>query len=354
MSRMPEVASPKRVVLLAGGRSSEREVSLASGEAVRAGLIGQGHDVVAVEIAKDGRWLPVDEFKLDAIPSGEPLAISPGEGLLGADVVFPVLHGPFGEDGVIQGTLESLDVAYVGSGVAASAICLDKLVFKEVAGHAGIPQVRYVGIAANEWHGDETKRARLLDDAAALGFPSFVKPARLGSSVGISRVAERGDLASAIETALSFDPRVIVESGSDGAEIECSVLGNRQLEISQPGKLEFDTDWYDFDAKYEQGGMRLIAPAPISESLEIELATQAARVYKLVGCSGMARVDFFVESGADGDKVLVNEINTIPGFTQTSVYAKLFEVSGLPYGELLDRLLNLAIERHDEERSFKF
>lgn len=353
MSPMPN-GSAKRVVLLAGGRSSERDVSLDSGEAVRTGLIGQGHEVVAVEIAQDGRWLPVEEFGVGVAPTGDPLAIHPGEGLLGADVVFPVLHGPFGEDGVIQGTLESLDVAYVGSGVAASAICLDKLVFKEVAGHAGIPQVRYVGIAANEWHGDETKRARLLDDAAALGFPSFVKPARLGSSVGISRVAERKDLASAIEVALGFDPRVIVEAGSDGAEVEISVLGNRQLEVSQPGKLEFDADWYDFDAKYEQGGMKLVAPAPISESLELELATQAARVYKLVGCSGMARVDFFVESSEDGDKVLVNEINTIPGFTQTSVYAKLFEVSGLPYGELLDRLLDLAIERHDEERSFKF
>lgn len=351
---MPEAES-KRVVLLAGGRSSEREVSLVSGEAVAKGLHGQGHDVVRVEIGRDGRWFQVVHFGPDEMPTGEPIAITPGEGLLGADVVFPVLHGPFGEDGVIQGTLDSLEVAYVGSGVAASAICLDKLLFKEVAAQAGIPQVRYAAILASDWNSDERKHAALLEEAAALGFPSFVKPARLGSSVGISRVTDISELSSAIDGALKFDPRVIVEAGSDGDEIECSVLGNEELEVSQPGKLEFDSDWYDFDAKYEAGGMRLVAPAPISESLEIEIASMAARIFKLVGCAGMARVDFFVED-PDGDapRVLVNEINTIPGFTSTSVYAKLFEVSGLPYGDLLDKLLELAIARHREQRKFSF
>lgn len=338
-------------MLLAGGRSSERDVSLASGESVRSALVENGHDVVALEIGRDGRWFPVEAFGPEVAPVGEPVQISPGEGLVGADVVFPVLHGPFGEDGVIQGTLETLDVPYVGSGVAASAVCLDKLLFKEVAAQGGIPQVAYRAIHATEWRRDENKRAALIDDAAGLGFPVFVKPARLGSSVGISRVADREDLAQAIEAALEYDPRVIVEAGSPGEEIECSVLGNHELEVSQPGKLEFDGDWYDFEAKYEEGGMRLVAPAPVSESLEIELATQAAKVFKLVGCRGMARVDFFVE---DGEKVLVNEINTIPGFTQTSVYAKLFDASGLPYGELLDRLLDLAIDRHAEERGYSF
>jgi D-alanine-D-alanine ligase len=340
----------KRVLLLAGGRSSERDVSLASGEAVRQGLIERGHDVFAVEIARDGRWYEAVRFEAGHGPAGDPLAVTPGAGAFDADVVFPVLHGPFGEDGVIQGMLEALDVPYVGAGVAASAICLDKLLFKEVAAQAGIPQVRYVAVSASAWHGDESKRARLVDDAAALGFPSFVKPARLGSSVGISRVAERDGLESAIEEALKFDPRVIVEAGSPGDEIECSVIGNRELDVSQPGKIEFDADWYDMEAKYEAGGMRLIAPAPMPESLEIELCSMAAKVYKLVGCSGMARVDFFVE----GDKVLVNELNTIPGFTPTSVFAKLFEASGLPYGELLDKLLDFAIQRHAEERTFTF
>ncbi len=351
------MASPerKRVVLLAGGRSSEREVSLASGEAVAKGLHGQGHDVVRVEIGRDGRWFQVVRFGPEEMPTGEPIAITPGEGLLGADVVFPALHGPFGEDGVIQGTLDSLEIPYVGSGVAASAVCLDKLLFKEVAGRAGIPQVRYQAILAGDWHGDENKRARLLEETIALGFPCFVKPARLGSSVGISRVTDQSQLASAIDEALKFDPRVIVEAGSNGDEIEISVLGNHELELSQPGKLEFENDWYDFDAKYEAGGMRLIAPAPIDEALEIELASVAARVFKLAGCAGMARVDFFVEQDESGTPVvLVNEINTIPGFTSTSVYAKLFEVSGLPYGDLLERLLDLAVERFRTERGYSF
>jgi D-alanine-D-alanine ligase len=344
------MSNVKRVLLLAGGRSSERDVSLASGEAVRQGLTDRGHDVYAVEIARDGRWYETARFVTGQKYTGEALTVTPGGGAFDADVVFPVLHGPFGEDGVIQGMLEALDVPYVGAGVAASAICLDKLLFKEVAAQAGIPQVRYVAINASDWHGDETRRARLVDEAAALGFPSFVKPARLGSSVGISRIGERDGLESAIELALGFDPRVIVEAGSSGDEIECSVIGNRELDVSQPGKLEFDGDWYDFNAKYEAGGMRLVAPAPIPESLEIELCSMAAKVYKLVGCTGMARVDFFVE----GDNVLVNELNTIPGFTPTSVFAKLFEASGLPYGELLDKLLDFAVERHAEERSFTF
>lgn len=346
----------KRVVLLAGGRSSEREVSLASGEAIAKGLHGQGHDVVRVEIGRDGRWFQVVRFGPEEMPTGEPISITPGEGLLAGDVVFPALHGPFGEDGVIQGTLDSLEIPYVGSGVAASAVCLDKLLFKEVAGRAGIPQVAYAPILAGEWNGDERKRAALLEAVTRLGFPCFVKPARLGSSVGISRVTEQSQLASAIDEALRYDPRVIVEAGADGEEIEISVLGNEQLEVSQPGRLEFENDWYDFDAKYESGGMRLLAPAPVGEALEIELASMATRVFRLAGCAGMARVDFFVEHDAEGGppKVLVNEINTIPGFTSTSVYAKLFEVSGLPYGELLDRLLDLAIERHRRERGYSF
>ena len=339
----------KRVLLLAGGRSSEREVSLASGEAVRTGLAARGHDVIAVEIAADGRWYETASFASGA--SGEPLLVAPGTGAFEADVAFPVLHGPFGEDGTIQGLLETLDIAYVGSGVAASAICLDKLLFKELAARAGVPQVDYVAVTAADWHGDERRREGIVEEVAALGLPVFVKPARLGSSKGISRVPDRDDLEAAIEFALSFDPRVIVEAGSPGDEIECAVLGNRDVEVSQPGKVEFAGDWYDYEAKYEQGGMRLIAPAPISQSLEIEICSLAAKVYKLVGCSGMARVDFFVE---DGERILVNEINTIPGFTPTSVYAKLFEASGLPYGELLDRLLELAAERHAEERSFSF
>lgn len=347
------MAAAREVLLLAGGRSSERDVSLSSGEAVRTGLLAGGHDVTAVEIDADGRWYRVESFAPRAEgekAEGEPIALTPGGGALGAEVVFPMLHGPFGEDGAIQGFLETIGVPYVGSGIAASAVCLDKLLFKEVAGRAGIPQVDYVAIEADGWRSDERLRDRLLEQAIALGFPSFVKPARLGSSVGISRVAEAGELEAAIQNALRYDPRVIVEAGARGDEIECAVLGNRELDVSQPGKLEFTGDWYDFAAKYEAGGMRLIAPAPISESLEIEICSMAARAFRVAGCAGMARVDFFV----DGDDILVNEINTIPGFTPTSVYAKLFEASGLPYVELLDRLLELAIDRFERERSFSF
>lgn len=318
---------------------------------MREGLVVAGHDVTAVEIDADGRWFRVEGFG-DRYSDlrNEPVALTPGAGALGADVVFPVLHGPFGEDGAIQGFLETVGVPYVGSGIAASAVCLDKLLFKEVAGQAGIPQVEYVMIEADSWRSDQLRRDELLERAEALGFPSFVKPARLGSSVGISRVAAAGELEAAIQNALRYDPRVIVEAGAPGDEIECAVLGNLELDVSQPGKLEFGGDWYDFAAKYEQGGMRLVAPAPLPEPLEIEICSMAARAFRVAGCAGMARVDFFV----DENDILVNEINTIPGFTPTSVYAKLFEASGLPYGELLDRLLELAVERFDRERSFRF
>ena len=338
------------MLLLAGGRSSERDVSLASGKAVRGKLVELGHAVTAVEIDSRGRWFEVDEYRARAQHSGESIAVVPGGGALGADVVFPVLHGPFGEDGTVQGLLESLDVPYVGTGVAASAVCLDKLLFKDLMAHYGIAQVDYSAVEATDWNGGDQLRQRALEGALALGLPVFVKPARLGSSVGISRVGERGDLEAAIERALAHDPRVIVEAAAGGDEIECAVLGNREPQVSQPGKIEFDTDWYDFESKYEQGGMRLIAPAPIDESLEIEICALAAKTFKLAGCAGLARVDFFV----DGDRVLVNELNTIPGFTTTSVYVRLFEASGLPYGEVLGRLLELALERHAAERAFQF
>jgi D-alanine-D-alanine ligase len=338
------------VLLLAGGRSSERDVSLASGEAVREQLVQLGHDVVAVRIDQLGQWWQVADFA-GAATEGEPLSVTPGGGALDADVVFPVLHGPFGEDGTVQGLLETLDVPYVGAGVAASALCMDKLLFKDLMAHHGVQQVAYSAVEAAEWQLGQQQRSRALAAAEELGLPVFVKPARLGSSVGISRVGERSDLEAAIEHALGHDPRVIVEAGSGGDEIECAVLGNRELEVSRPGRIEFDGEWYDFEAKYEEGGMRLVAPAPLPEPLEIELCAAAARVFRLTGCAGLARVDFFVE---DGERVLVNELNTLPGFTPTSVFARLFEASGKSYGEVLERLLDLAVERHASERSYRF
>jgi D-alanine-D-alanine ligase len=316
-----------KVAVLCGGRSSEHDVSLASGEAVRAGLAEGGHEVLDVRLSRQGRWL----FE------GEPLALHPGEGLLGAEAVFPVLHGPFGEDGTVQGLLELLDVPYVGAGVMASAVSMDKALFKDLMSAHGIPQVEYVAVQEGA--------------PVTLAPPAFVKPARLGSSVGISKAWSEADLDAALSTAFEHDPVALVERFSEGLEVECSVLGHREPVASQPGEIVLsNADWYDYEAKYEPGGMELVVPARIPDAQLEEVRRLAVEVFKLVACSGMARVDFFVEDG----RVLVNELNTIPGFTSTSVYAKLFEASGIPYVELLDRLLALALERHEEERRYRF
>ena len=319
-----------RVAVLGGGRSSEHDVSLASAEAVRGGLAEGGHEPLEVLIGRDGR------FSHD----GEPLRLEPGAGLLGADVAFPVLHGPFGEDGTVQGLLELLDLPYVGAGVASSALAMDKVLFKEVMAQAGLPQVDYVALRKGE------DRA----PAATLGLPVFVKPARLGSSVGIAKVASDDELDPALDDAFAHDSLVIVEAFSDGLEVECSVLGNAAPEASEPGEIAIEADWYDYEAKYQPGGMELFIPARISEEDREQVRRLAVRSFTHIGCSGLARADFFVEAGG---RVLLNELNTLPGFTQTSVYARLFEASGVPYAELLDRLLGLAAERFAAERSLQ-
>jgi D-alanine-D-alanine ligase len=327
-----------RVAVLRGGRSSEHAVSLASGEGVAAGLRDAGHEVVAVTLARDGTW------RLD----GEELALTPGRGLLDADVAFPVLHGPFGEDGTVQGLLELLDVPYVGSGVLASAVCLDKVVAKDLMAQAGVPQVDYAAVHAGRWERD---RAAVLEALGALGLPVFVKPARLGSSVGIAKVAAAGELAPALDAAFVHDPNVIVEAMSTGTEVECSVLGTaRDAEASEPGEIVIAAEWYDYAAKYEPGGMQLRVPAQITAAARERLRAMAVEAFARFGCSGLARADFFVE----GERVLLNELNTMPGFTPTSVYAKLWEASGLPYPRLVERLCELALERHALERSYQF
>jgi D-alanine-D-alanine ligase len=324
-----------RVAVLAGGRSSEHDVSLESGRSIAAGLEEAGHSVVGVEIGREGRWTS----------DGQAVTIEPAGGLLGADVVFPALHGPFGEDGTVQGLLETADVPYVGAGVPASAVCIDKVLFKELMARFGVPQVDYVSVDRRPSTVDR------LDIGASLGFPVFVKPARLGSSVGISKVSSEEELAPALEDAFSHDPRVIVEAMSDGAEVECAVIGNGEPEASQPGEIVAHADWYDYEAKYTQGGMELVFPARIEPAVRERVRDLACETFVRAGCSGLARVDFFVE---DGDRVLVNELNTMPGFTQTSVFPKLFEQSGLPYPQLLDRLVRLALERYEDERRYSF
>ena len=316
--------------MLGGGRSSEHEVSLASSAAVREGLAEGGHEPLAVLIGRDGRF----SFE------GAPLALEPGGGLLGADVAFPVLHGPFGEDGTVQGLLEVLDLPYVGAGVAASALAMDKVLFKEVMAQAGLPQVDYVALREGE---DRSP-------AATLGFPVFVKPARLGSSVGIAKVASEDELAPALDSAFAHDSLVIVEAFSSGLEVECSVLGNGSPEASEPGEITIEAEWYDYEAKYRPGGMELVIPARVSAEDRERVRDLAVRSFTHIGCAGLARADFFVEPGG---RVLLNELNTLPGFTQTSVYARLFEASGVPYAELLGRLLDLAVERFEAERSLE-
>jgi D-alanine-D-alanine ligase len=314
------------VAVLAGGRSSEHDVSLSSAQSVRAGLAAAGHEVVAVDLDRDGAWRS----------DGEEVALRAGRGLLGADVVFPVLHGPFGEDGTVQGLLELLDVAYVGSGVAASAVCMDKLLLKDLMAASGIPQVGY---------------GRPEDFAGSdpgLGWPVWVKPARLGSSVGIVRVERAEDLAGAVRVAREHDPRVIVEGHSPGKEVECSVLGD---EASVPGEIVLTGEgWYDYEAKYTPGAMELAVPAQISAAATEKVRELAVRSFRLAGCEGLARVDFFV----DGDDVLLNELNTMPGMTQTSVWGKLWQATGLEYPDALDRLCRLARERFERERAYRF
>ena len=320
-----------KVAVLSGGRSSEHEVSLRSGAAVARGLREANHEAVEVTIARDGGWSV----------AGGTVELVPGGGLLGADAVFPALHGPFGEDGSIQGLLEWLDVSYVGSAVLASAICMDKLTLKRLFAAHGVPQVDFTAVEGTEWWGR----------CEQMGLPLWVKPSRLGSSVGITRVEKLDDLDAAVELALRHDPRVIIEAPATGREVECSVLGNAEPQASLPGEIVAHATWYDFEAKYTEGGMELRVPAPIGEETVERVRELAVSVFTLAGCSGLARCDFFVEP--DGS-VLVNEINTMPGFTDTSVYAKLFEATGVAYPELCDRLVRLAVERHQQARTYQY
>ena len=288
--------------------------------------------MIAIEVGRDGVWRR----------DGSEIAVTPGRGLKGVDAVFPVLHGPFGEDGTVQGLLECLDVAYVGAGVLASALCMDKVVFKEVMASAGVPQVDYRAVRADELVSD---RAGVLARLAPLGLPVFVKPARLGSSVGIVRVTSAEDLPAALQAAFEHDPLAIVEAAARGLEVECSVIGDGDPVASEPGEIVLaagETGWYDYEAKYTPGGMQLVVPARVPAWTRERIQEMAIEAFRRTGCSGLARVDFFVE----GERVLLNELNTMPGFTSTSVFASLFEASGVPYAELLDRLVQIALERH--------
>lgn len=299
--------------------------------------------MIWIEIGRDGVWRR----------DGETLSVTPGAGLLDVDVAFPVLHGPFGEDGTVQGLLEILDVPYVGAGVAASAVCMDKVLFKELMSAVGIPQVDYLGVSCERFR---CERGAVLEQLAPLGLPVFVKPSHLGSSVGIVKVLEASSLGDALDRAFEHDQLAIVEAMASGIEVECGVLGVLSgngaaagASASEPGEIVLAGDWYDYEAKYSPGGMRLEIPAGISDTARKRVRELAVETFKLSGCAGLARVDFFV----DGEQVLVNELNTMPGFTPTSVYAKLLGATGVPYPDLVERLCLLARERHEQQRSYR-
>ena len=338
-----------RVAVLMGGRSSEHPISLASGRSVLEALDPERYDAVSIGIGRDGRWelvagsngaLPAASVA-ETLPVPTKAASAPAR-LGEVDVVLPILHGPFGEDGTVQGLLELAGVPYVGADVKASSLCMDKDLFKAVMRDAGIPVTRNITLRA----GDAVENP--------FGYPVFVKPARLGSSVGISKVREEAELEPAVELAREHDEKVLVEEFVPGVEIEVGVLGNREPIASLPGQVVSHlNDWYDYSSKYDEGGSDLLVPPPTLTAAQCARAQQlAVEAFVATDCEGMARVDFFVRE-PDGE-VIVNELNTIPGFTATSFYSRLFEASGIPYRELLDRLVELALERHERKASLKY
>ncbi len=368
-----------RVGVIYGGRSGEHEVSLASAAAVFSNLNPERYDPVAIRIEKDGRWtLPTQPPRVAsaaAVIAGRPessghareahLVAHPGSETLISidranppsvvtgftlDVVFPVLHGPYGEDGTIQGLLELANVPYVGAGVLASAVGMDKATMKLVFAARGLPICDYEVVTKREWKLDEHGTLNAIVDR--LGFPVFVKPANLGSSVGISKARHAAELRAAIELAASFDRKIVVEAAVPQArEIEVAVLGNDAPDASMPGEIIPSREFYDYEAKYLDDGSKLLIPAPLPEAQTEQVRQMAIAAFKAVDCAGMARVDFLLDG--DSGTLYLNELNTIPGFTTISMYSKMWAASGLAYPALLDRLIALALERHKDKQELR-
>jgi D-alanine-D-alanine ligase len=347
------------VCILYGGRSGEHEVSLRSAASVVRNLDASKYTVVAVGIDKAGRWHLQDRLSgaevLDIQPSARSVSVVPGAGLavdgelLVVDCVFPVLHGTYGEDGTVQGLLDIAGLPYVGAGVLGSSAALDKEVTKRLWRDHGLPIVEFAVVRA-----EDSERGR-RSAASGLGYPLFVKPCAAGSSLGACRVADEPGLAAALADALRYDSRALIERWVDAREIECSVIGNARPDAFLPGEVipAGDHAFYDYDAKYtDPDGAALQAPAKIAPALQERIMRLAESAYAAVRCEGMARVDFFLERGTDA--VFLNEINTIPGFTSISMFPRMCEVSGLPYGKLLDTLIGLAVARDGERRGLRF
>lgn len=346
-----------RVAVIAGGRSSEHAISVESARSVIDALDPTRYETSVIEIGRNGRWELASGAR--SLPSSDPMVLTPSTTetlpvvadrpparVLGeVDVVLPILHGPFGEDGTVQGLLELAGVPYVGSGVLASALCMDKVKAKEILSVHGLPQVPYVALR-------DTRLDRAHDavTAAGLAFPVFVKPANMGSSVGVTKVHDAGELAGAVALAAEYDEWVVVEEGIDAREIEVAVLGNAEPRTSLPGEVVSSHEFYDYDDKYVDGTCKLLVPAPLDDPASAQVRDLALRAYGALRCEGLARVDFFLEEGGRG--FLVNEVNTIPGFTPVSMYPMLWEASGLAYPDLIDELVRLAVERCERRARF--
>ncbi len=369
-----------RVGVIYGGRSGEHEVSLASAAAVFQNLDPERYEPVAIRIEKDGRWtLPAEPPRIESAagvieaskaapqPAGREthLVAHPGGDTLltvdreagratvsgtSLDVVFPVLHGPYGEDGTVQGLLELANVPYVGAGVLASSVGMDKAVMKLVFAASGLPIVDYEVVLKRDWQRDA--RGALSRVVAKLGFPVFVKPANLGSSVGISKAKHAAELRAAVDLAAEFDRKIVVEAAVPQArEIEVAVLGNDEPEASVPGEIVPSREFYDYEAKYIDAGSKLLIPAPLPDAQSATVRRLAVEAFKALDCAGMARVDFLL--AGDSGILYLNEANTIPGFTTISMYSKMWAASGLAYPQLIERLIALALERHAEKQTLR-
>ncbi|MGF1527506.1 MAG: D-alanine--D-alanine ligase family protein [Candidatus Competibacterales bacterium] len=351
---------PKLTVgVLFGGRSCEHEVSLRSARSVLAAMDPQRFTAVPIAITKAGQWRVLDQVALagDKLPAlaseGRPLALTPEPAagkadLPPLDVIFPVLHGPLGEDGTVQGLLELAGIPYVGSGVAASAVGMDKAMMKALLAHAGLPVTPHRTVFRRRWRAEAPQVMAECEEA--FPYPWFVKPANMGSSIGVTKVHHRGEFAAAMDTAAQYDRKLLVEAGvEDARELEVSVLGNETPRASLPGEIRPKGAFYDYRAKYLADDAELLVPAPVEETLQTDLQTLAIKAFQALDCAGLARVDFLMSRGSS--EIFILEINTLPGFTSISMYPKLWEVSGVPYPELIERLILLALERHGETQA---
>jgi D-alanine-D-alanine ligase len=350
-----------RLAILYGGRSAEHQVSVVSARSVMEALDPDRFEVVPIAITRDGAWLLPDRSPLEltasdgALPeveaAGAEVALRPERGLSEVgpgpvDVVFPILHGPFGEDGTVQGLFELADLPYVGSGVLASALAMDKAMAKVVLAQAGLPQAPYLVVPERDWRADPDRVAAEVD--GRLAYPLFTKPARLGSSIGISKVKTPDGLAAGLADAFAHDTKALVEQGIPARELECGVLGNDAPEASVVGEVVPGHEFYDFEAKYLDESLKLEIPAPVPGAVRDRVRELSLRAFQALDCEGFARVDFFYEEATG--RVLLNEVNTIPGFTPKSMFPMLWAASGLSYPDLVGRLVDLAVERHAARR----